>query len=275
MASQEKLHFLDITSSLPVPQKSWSPNTLRTRMILNYKQIPYTQSYISYPDIAPLLKSYSLQPLTTGKMPYTLPAITHPKSITATPSGTMNDSWPIALHLDKTFPAPEYPPLFPSGRASHALAVAVQGIISSLIMRSRRMLIPKVPDILDKAGAEYYRYTRSWKSVYGLPLDQLLAKGEELEMEWRGFIADLEVVVKMLKGHQGKEEVDGPFFEGDRPGYADFLMVSFFAFVERTDKADFERMMGVGEGELRRLYEACLPWVNGQGEEKSIDIPKK
>jgi glutathione S-transferase len=243
-------------------------------MVLNYKGIPYTQSYISYPDIQLILKDRSVPPLTTGKMPYTLPAIIHPQSVKSNPTGTMNDSWPLALHLEETFPAPEYPSIFPNGRASHALAVAVQYIISSMIMRSRRIFIPKVPEILDERGAEYYRYTRTWASVYGMPLDQLLAKGEDLEKEWNGMIADIEVVVKMLKGHQGKGEGSGPFFEGEKPGYADFLVISFLAWCERTDRVDWERMMSVGDGELMKLWDACLPWLNGQGEEKSIDIPK-
>lgn len=141
-------------------------------------------------------------------------------------------------------------------------------------MKSRRLIIPKVPAILDEKGSEYYRVTRSWKAVYGMPLDQLLASGEELEKEWKGMLADIEVLANMLKGHQGKQESKGPFYEGDKPSYTDLLVVSFLAWVERTDKKDWERVMSVGDGELTRLWEACLPWVNGQGEEKSIDIPK-
>lgn len=182
----------------------------------------------------------------------------------------MNDSWPIALHLEKTFPAPEYPSIFPSGKASQALAIATQNIIANLIMKSRRIIIPKVQDILDEKGAEYYRYTRSFKSVYGMPLDQLLAHGEELENEWKGLIGELEVLVKMLKDHQGKEEDVGPFLEGDKPSYADFLIVGFLAWYERADRADWERVMSVGDGELTRLWDACLPWVNGQGGEAEV-----
>lgn len=243
-------------------------------MVLNYKGIPYTQSYIPYPDIKPLLQSLSIPPRTTTRIPYTLPAIIHPETIKSNPTGTMNDSWPIALHLDKTFPAPEYPPLFPSGRASHALAVAVQNIIAGMIYKSRRILMPKAPVFLDERAKEYYHATRTSKEMFGIPLDQLLARGDELEEEWKGMLAETEVLVDMLKGHQGKEESAGPFFEGDKPSYADFLVVSFIAWAERADKKDWERLVSAGDGELLRLWEACLPWVNGQGEEKTTDIPK-
>jgi hypothetical protein len=53
------------------------PNTLRMRMILNFKGNRYTQSFISYPDIKPLLRNLEVPALSPG-IPYTLPAILHP-----------------------------------------------------------------------------------------------------------------------------------------------------------------------------------------------------
>jgi glutathione S-transferase len=86
-------------------------------MVLNFKAIPYTQSWICYPDIAPLFQALSVPPI-QGPALYTLPAIAHKATIPST-SGAMTDSMPIALHLDKIFPDP---PLFPSGQASYILA---------------------------------------------------------------------------------------------------------------------------------------------------------
>ncbi|KAJ5119703.1 hypothetical protein N7448_010372 [Penicillium atrosanguineum] len=62
MASPEPVHFFDITSTLPGASKSWSPNTLKVRAALNFKGIPYTQSWISYPDIKPLITGLDLPP---------------------------------------------------------------------------------------------------------------------------------------------------------------------------------------------------------------------
>ncbi|KAK2808006.1 hypothetical protein FQN50_005088 [Emmonsiellopsis sp. PD_5] len=255
------LHFFDVTSNLPLPRTSWSPNTLRTRLALNFKRIPYTQSYISYPDIQPLLQSLSVPPL-SGLIPYTLPAIHHPPSLS---TATINDSWPIALHLERTFHGPQHPSLFPSP-ASYPLAVAVGRVLAVLFTHTRRILMAKVPVMLDERGAEYFRKTRAgW---FGCPLEEYVFKeGEELEGGWREFEGELEVVVKMLRG-EGKEKKEGPFFEGETAGYADLMVVAFLGWYERVDRGDFERIVKVGDGELRRLWEACLPWVDGQGEER-------
>lgn len=287
MAAKDLLHFFDITSTLPgtphplliIPQltrqtppigpsKSWSPNTLRTRLALNYKKIPYTQSFISYPDIAPLLRSLSVPPLRSS-IPYTLPAILHPASIPTPASGALNDSLPIALHLDATFPAPEYPALFPT-KASYALALAVQKILSQAIQKGATIVIPKIPAILDPRGREYFLRTREQR--FGKPLSEVAPKeGPQLEAVWKAMRTELEVLAGMLRG---KEEggMRGPFFEGETVGYADFLVVSFLAWFERADRGDWERLCRIGEGEFGRLWEASRGFLEGQGEERRWDV---
>jgi glutathione S-transferase len=181
----------------------------------------------------------------------------------------MNDSWPVALYLDKAFPAPEYPPLFPS-EGSQALALAVQQIVNGCMGKTSPILIPKVPlNILDDRDQEYFNRTRSSPQMYGKPLSEVLAKGEALEKAWKALLNDLRLLASMLGAND-----KGPFFEGTKPGYADFLVVSFVAWYERVDRADFERIMGAGNGELKRLWDACLPWVNGQGVEKEYGASK-
>lgn len=91
-------------------------------MVLNYKSIPYTQSFHSYPDIAPLLKSLLVPPYKQGRFKYTLLAICHLSSVKSSPSGAMIDSLLIVCHLNETYLDP---PLFPSGEASYTLALAV------------------------------------------------------------------------------------------------------------------------------------------------------
>ena len=70
-------------------------------MVLNFKGIPYTQSYVSYPDIAPLLSHYGVTPHASGAQ-YTFPAILHKPSINSNAYGAMQDSLAIATHLDQT-----------------------------------------------------------------------------------------------------------------------------------------------------------------------------
>lgn len=256
---------------LPGPSKSWSPNTLKTRLVLNYKGIPYTQSFISYPDIAPLLKSLAVPPLPDAeKMPYTLPAIVHKPSVKNNPHGAMNDSLPIALHLDEAFPAPQYPPLFPSGDASYALALAVAKILGNAAVKGFPLVLANIADILDDRGSKYFHETR--EKIFGKPLAELRPQTDEgVQALWDDMQKELSVLAGMLTGKKGKE---GPFLEGARPGYADLEIAAWLAWWERVDKGTWEKMMGLGDGAFRRLWDASLPWVNGQGEEKEWPVPQ-
>jgi len=231
--------------------------------VLNFKGIPYTQSWISYPDIKPLITGFGLPPNEDG-LPYTLPAIIH-KSVTSNPHGAMMDSLPINEHLDKVFPSP---PLFPSGDASYALVVAVGKIISLLTPVFRSLIIPRVPGALDPRGAEYFVRTRTeW---FGKPLAEVLPSNQkEIDELWTLVKTESAVLIKMLKGREGKK---GPFFEGETAGFADLLLACWLAFMERFDKPLFEKFLGLGNGEIKALYEACLPWLEGQGEEKEWPV---
>ncbi|GES57612.1 glutathione S-transferase [Aspergillus terreus] len=265
MAKNTPPHFFDITSTLPGASQSWSPNTMRTRMVLNYKRIRYTQSFISYPDIAPLLSHLAVQPHAQG-MPYTLPAIVHP-SVSSNPNGALMDSLAIAAHLDQTYPSP---PLFPAGDASYALTLAVARLVSKVVAQCAPLVIPNVADLLDPRGREYFIKTRSAR--FGRPLSEVRPRDkDELRAMVDAAKAEFVPIAQMLLGRLGKR---GPFFEGERPSYADFLVVSLLVWFERADRPLFEEFAALGDGAVRALWEACLPWVNGQGEEKEWPVPR-
>ncbi|PYH41929.1 glutathione S-transferase family protein [Aspergillus saccharolyticus JOP 1030-1] len=263
MSTSTPIHFFDIKSTLTGAARSWSPNTIKTRMVLNYKGLPYTQTFISYPDIAPLLSHMGVAPQPEGR-PYTLPAICHPASLPKHPSGTLMDSFAIATHLEEAFPGT--PSLFPSGDASYALALAVSKLMGAVWIHAVPLVVPRVADFLDPRGREYFIKTRS--AQFGKPLSEVRPRDpQEIERAVAAMKRDMAVLVMMLRGRANK--AGGPFFEGNTPGYADFLVVAVLAWFERIDKMVWEEMLGVGTGEVRALWEACLPWVDGQGEEKS------
>ncbi|KAG0154304.1 hypothetical protein PDIDSM_1684 [Penicillium digitatum] len=262
--TESKIHFFDLLSDLPGPSKSWSPFTLRTRMVLNFKGIPYTQSWISYPDIEPFLKA---QGVTPGKSstPYTLPAISHKGSITSNPDGVLMDSESIATYIDKVYPSP---PLFPSGDASYSLLVAVLNIIDKIAPFYKPLIIPNVPSGLDERGREYFIRTRS--AAFGKPLLEVKPTDEaELLALWQLIEEVAEPLVVMLKGKNGKK---GPFLEGERAGYADVVLAALLAWFQRFGPDTFKKILDLGNGEFKAFYEACLPWLEGQGEEKDWPI---
>ncbi|KAL3451474.1 hypothetical protein BJX65DRAFT_304058 [Aspergillus insuetus] len=277
MTSPAQVHFFDILSSLPGPAKSWSPNTLKIRLALNYKRIPYTQSYISLPDIEPLLQSLCIPAHAPGSAPkpYTLPAIIHPSlKAESNPSGALNDSIPIALHLDEIFRTPEYPTLFPNGQASYALAVAVNELMRNVVFAGYALLVARIADILDEPrGKEYFISTRS--ESLGKPLSEVQPTDQE---EVTRLINEMKkkmgVIAQMLKGGREKRKKAGPFFEGDQPSLADFIFQAFLLWVKVSNEDIWAELVGVGDGEVRALWDAVYPWVEGQGEEVAWDIPE-
>ncbi|KAJ5937337.1 hypothetical protein N7454_004637 [Penicillium verhagenii] len=254
MANTEPVHFFDITSTLPGPLKSWSPNTLKVRTVLNFKQIPHrtlderarSQSLRDRICIHPPRNRAQLRPFASRR----------------------NDGLlPIAEHLDRVFPDR---PLFPSGDASYALYLAVsQLVIGALGPGIPTLIIPRVPDHLDPRGQEYFVRTRT--ESFGKPLAEVRPREEEeIAKIWETMEKGFPPLLRALKGREGKK---GPFFEGETAGYVDLFTVSIFAFLHRFDRELWEKAMGQGDGELRALWDACLPWLEGQGEEKEWPIP--
>ncbi|KAI9374743.1 hypothetical protein BJX61DRAFT_256833 [Aspergillus egyptiacus] len=268
MADSTPVHFFDIISELPGPSKSWSPNTLKTRITLNYKGIPYTQTYVSYPDIAPLLSGLSVPPHPEGTAPgaYTLPAICHP-SIKSNPSGALMNSLPIARHLEEQFPERT---IFPSGDASYALAVGIDKLMMNVAVSGFALLIPPIANILDPRGREFFIRTRSSPAMFGKPLSEVRPTDEgEIRALIEKMKKEMAPVLTMLKGKTGKS---GPFFEGEKPGYADFVAVAYLIWVKVGDQKLWEELIALGDGELKALWDAVWPWVEGQGKDKDWEI---
>lgn len=69
-------------------------------------------------------------------------------------------------------------------------------------------------------------------------------------------------------GAEEKGEARGPYLEGKVFGYADAVLLGIFVWWHRSDKAGFERIMALGGGEFRRMWDASEQWVEGQGEAK-------
>lgn len=175
------------------------------------------------------------------------------------------DSLPIVLHLDKQFPSP---PLFPSGDASFALLPAIDKIASLMAPAFKELIVSRVADKMDPRGKEYFIQTRSqW---FGKPYDEILPKDQKRIEELHKLVEDEAApLVKMLKGREGKK---GPFLEGEKAGFADLTLACRLAFIERFDTELFQKVMALGNGELKALYDACLPWLEGQGEEKEWPV---
>ncbi|KAF8754351.1 Glutathione S-transferase, N-terminal domain [Rhizoctonia solani] len=217
-------------------------------LTLNYKRIPYRVEYLSYPDIAPKLKELGVR--TTDPAPfiaYTLPMIADPSSDPNGKPTYVVESFDIAVYLDKTYPAPKYPALFPPGTR------AVQKITSDLFMNEvGYTLLPGLvpltarPGFLDERGRQYFLKTRE-QYMKLIPDDTSIGSkfwGDAHEKwKWFGEVLDL--------------NEEGPFVTGKQISFTDFAVGGMIFFVRTVEGGEMQRWKAMAEwqgGRWARLW---------------------
>ncbi|KAL9631284.1 MAG: hypothetical protein Q9204_004302, partial [Flavoplaca sp. TL-2023a] len=99
----QEITLFDLASKPPI--KSWSFNPWKTRLVLNYKSLPYRTHWLEFPEIAPHLQPLGIPPNTQGK-PYTVPTIHLPSSPSHHDGEYIMDSKAIAIALEAKYPEP-------------------------------------------------------------------------------------------------------------------------------------------------------------------------
>ncbi|KAB8297793.1 hypothetical protein EYC80_001592 [Monilinia laxa] len=217
---------------------SWSHNALKTRLLLNYKGIPYKTIWIEYPDITPTFKSLGITPNPTG-IPYTIPTIRLPDST------YQQDSHSIASILDASYPDP-------SLKITSLHLSQVEDLIPKLQLSIRPLWMPLLAtELLNDSSRAYFEETR--KERVGMPISEY-GKKEGGEKCWE----DAKPIVREL----GKllEAESGPFIEGNTPSYPDFFIVATLQMMKRIDAKILSRLVEMEEA-LGKLYEGCKPWL--------------
>ncbi|KAF5872244.1 putative glutathione s-transferase protein [Botrytis fragariae] len=217
---------------------SWSHNALKTRLLLNYKEIPYKTTWIEYPDIEPTFKSLQVQPNTSG-IQYTIPTIQIPER------GYVQDSSTIATLLEQLYPTP-------SLKIETSALSQVEDLIPKLQLSIRPFWLPLLAKgLLNDASRAYFEETR--KERVGMDIYEYGEK-EGKEKCWE----DAEPVVREL----GKllKAKGGPFIEGETPTYADFFIVATLQMINRIDAKIFARLVEM-EDSLGKVHAACKAWL--------------
>ncbi|KAH7335413.1 hypothetical protein B0J17DRAFT_630467 [Rhizoctonia solani] len=142
--------------------ESWSSNTYKTRLTLNYKGIPYRVKYIPLCDIEPTLKELGVPAVFPNFPHYTLPMIADPSDEPNGKPTYVADSFKIALYLDDKYPPPQYPLIIPPGtRAIQQMwFTTYYPPLSALIVKLFYYLSPR---IIDERSAEYWHRSRGDK----------------------------------------------------------------------------------------------------------------
>ncbi|KAG8692564.1 hypothetical protein FRC09_011112 [Ceratobasidium sp. 395] len=212
--------FYDLTGKDGI---SWSPNTYKTRLTLNYKGLPYRVEKLSFPDIQAKYKELGIT-----SAPYTLPLIADPSSEPNSKPTYVSDSFKIAVYLDDKYPAPQYPVVFPPGtRALQHLIVTEY--YPTVAVSLAPLISPSVPERLDERGAEYWYRTRG--NRFQPPTEEAAAKlRQEVAQKWDG-------IAKSLDFNNNTAE-PGPFLMGNQISFADFAIGGVFHFFQQIQGED-------------------------------------
>ncbi|KAH6645098.1 hypothetical protein BKA67DRAFT_639847 [Truncatella angustata] len=215
----------------------WSLNPWKTRMALNYKNVPYKTEWTEFPDLEPKFKELGIAPNEQGRA-YTSPAIKLDRST------YIQDSAKIALELEKRYP---HPSLYLD---SSLLPMAYEAVTAILVIYRPISMCKVLPKLLNRRSADYISRTRTEALKKSL---EEQAKGPDAEEAWKKMKGPLEDLAALIKGK------GGPFMMGKTPSYADFVITSFLYYIRRIDQNDFDGMIAI-DSALSDIFEACEPW---------------
>jgi len=270
MSSDKPLVFYDIASGPPL--RTFAPNPWKTRFALNFKGVPYQTEWVDMLDISALRETLGVpanRTLPDGTPFHTLPVVKH------TANGKiLGDSFEIALYLDNAYP--EAPSLFhPSTTGlTAAFNAHIDGTFTKFATLCSQM--PFDSRIKDDVTAMFARRfgVKSW--------DEIQLNSEQRENMLISFEAALGELAKAYRHTGGTtdhiwraggtekaqnqrpppgREEPGPFLDGDRPVYADFIVGSWLKMMEEGMKPDdWQRVRTWQDGLWGRVIDALGNW---------------
>lgn len=248
------LIFYDIPSAT---FKSWSPNTLKTRLCLNYRGLQYKTEWLEYPDIARISKEKGMLHTTMlqGQPLYTLPAILDAPDDGSRPPVALAESLEIAKYLDSAYPD-EAKRLVPSGAEAEQFqrdfAIAVR---SWVIAPLSHILFPRAGHLLGPTSKEYYDRVKAIQYFNKNNLSEVKVTEEEEEKMWA---ASRDGWTRLDGEYYAKTDDQGPWLLGDKPSFGDFVVLAALVFFKQTlgeDSKEWKMMRGFNGGRWARLYD--------------------
>ncbi|KAL0095890.1 hypothetical protein F4703DRAFT_1827277 [Phycomyces blakesleeanus] len=213
-------------------EKSWSPNTYKTRYTLNIKRLSYETKWVTFQEVLTIIPEITK----TGETP-TVPII-----VDVEKDKVIQESFKIAQYLEDTYP--ETPSLFHGNEELHA---SIQKKIGSTLALNLACIV--VLKIIKAYGneAEQAKFRKDRESKFGMPIEQL--------------IGDLEDRIKAIQ--DGLEDfretlTKTPYLTGSEVGWADVVLASQLRFIDSMDPELFDSRVlddTNREKSLREWYE--------------------
>lgn len=101
-SSPQRITLYDIAQKPPVEESCCAPNPWKARFALNFKQLPYSTTWVGMLDIAKVRRALgapACRKFADGDDFYTLPVVQDPAT-----GSLVGDSFDIALYLEQTYP---------------------------------------------------------------------------------------------------------------------------------------------------------------------------
>jgi glutathione S-transferase len=188
----------------------------------------------------------------------------------------------IARHLDALYPdAPAH--AFPEPKdASEALWKESEDLMRKMVFvqeggHGYKLLMPRIPPILDDRGAEHFIRTR--KAAHKDNKSPLEWGSPNPEDDWNAMKPSVIAYNKYHLAHSRSASNPGPFFLGDTVSMGDIYLASIVVWFQAAGGDEFvERFLGMGEGEewekspIRGVWDEfeTRGWLSKQGEKREI-----
>lgn len=259
--------FYDIAMRPPVAATCCAPNPWKSRLALNFKDIPHSTSWVQLPDITKVHRGLGVpasRKFADGTDFYTLPMLSDPST-----NSIIGDSFDIAAYLQKSYPNSVAGNLFPPQTLDfvfgHDLA-----------------LLAPLSERKEGEFDEYARFNTNVDAafsahvplmIHGMPLDPTTAEATKAEFvrragvtSWDDFAVSGEEREKLknsfrdVLGDLAKlflRDSSGPFLLGKQASYADFIVGGWLWMIRGTLPDDeWEEARDWYGGVFGRLHDA-------------------
>jgi glutathione S-transferase len=164
----------------------------------------------------------------------------------------MMDSHQIALRLNELYPQSSLK------IADDPYLAEVESLADKVASTVMPDFIPKIAkNVLGESSLPYWRRTREeWFGGMKLEVVGVELGGPKVYDEARRFV---QRIAELLMS-----DVSGPYFQGQKVSYADFVWCSLLHFFEKLGEESLEMLLGAdGDGHNAHcaLLEACRPWL--------------
>jgi glutathione S-transferase len=269
VAASDTLIFYDISS--PIQPRSYAPNPSKSRLALSFKRVDFKTTWVDILDIPDLRKGLNcpaVRKLDDGSDFYTLPMLQD-----AISGRVIGDSFDIATYLEDTFPEsggclfpldstrtrldyesphkdmPFLVPLSPQQGGKHEDYARFNWHVDATFTAYVALVgqyLPFNQDTEEKVRAMFVKraHLSSW--------EDLCIKGEAREQLLAGCNAGLASLAELYMVNEG-----GPYLEGSRATYADFIVGGWLnMFSETMPAVEWKEFRIWHGGVFARLHDA-------------------